>query len=386
LTGNTPTLHFREPLAVIFSDPADSRFGGIVFLLIFCGQLLALLTPRPSFIMAENPRSDQPMSAGDALPPVEPPSAGFILQLFVVPGIIVVIIVMVWLVFNWVARTGNDPDEFIRALRRNNANRWQAAFGLAGAINASDAQGKALRQDARLAEELASILDSEIDNSSTKDKEPITLRAYLCQALGQFEVASGLPVLLKAAITQRSEEEIEVRLAALQAIALLDENLKATSDAPFHTPEVTEKLLATSRDPDSRVRSVTAYALGVIGGEQFQKRLEALLSDSNADVRYNAATWLASQGDARAVPALAEMLDPDELAGIKLEQQTELRDNKRLAIVSNALRAAKLLAEKNHEANLAPLEAEIKKLLDSEIDPRLKIEAREVLEQIEAKR
>jgi HEAT repeat protein len=336
--------------------------------------------------MSENPRSNQPLSAGDALPPVEPPSAGFILQLFVVPGIIVSIIVMVWLVFNWVARTGNDPDEFIRALRRNNANRWQAAFGLAGAIKAGDAQGQALRQDAHLADELAKILDEEIKTSSTKEEEPIALRAYLCQALGQFEIANGLPMLLKAASTQRSEQEIEVRLAALRAIALLDENMKATSDAAFHTPEVTEKLLAASRDPDSRVRSVAAYALGVIGGQPFEERLEALLADGNPDVRYNAATWLAPLGDAKAVPVLAEMLDPDELAGINLEKTAALREDKRLAIVSNALRATGLLAGKNPAADLGPLAVEIKKLLDSSIDERLKAEARDVLKQIQSDR
>ena len=89
----------------------------------------------------------------------------------------------------------------MRALRRNNANRWQAAFGLAGAINSKDAQGKLLRQDGHLADELAKILNDEIEAGSTKDKEPITLRAYLCEALGQFEVANGLPALLKAAST-----------------------------------------------------------------------------------------------------------------------------------------------------------------------------------------
>jgi hypothetical protein len=40
------------------------------------------------------------LSPDDALPPVEPPSAGFIIQLFVVPGIIVVVVVMIWVMFN----------------------------------------------------------------------------------------------------------------------------------------------------------------------------------------------------------------------------------------------------------------------------------------------
>ena len=59
--------------------------------------------------------------------------------------------------------------------------------------------------------------------------------------------------------------------------------------------------------------------MGVIGGKAFKERLESLLTDGNADVRYNAATWLAAEGDAQAVPTLAEMLDPDESAGINLD-------------------------------------------------------------------
>jgi len=78
----------------------------------------------------------EPLSPDDALPPVEPPSAGFILQLFVVPGVIVVVVVTVWLMFNWLAHMGNDRDAYVRDLSRNNEARWQAAFNLANALRA----------------------------------------------------------------------------------------------------------------------------------------------------------------------------------------------------------------------------------------------------------
>ena len=42
----------------------------------------------------------------DLLPPVEPPSAGFIIQLFVVPALIVLVIVSVWFTFSWLVRIG----------------------------------------------------------------------------------------------------------------------------------------------------------------------------------------------------------------------------------------------------------------------------------------
>ena len=71
------------------------------------------------------------LSPDDALPPVEPPSAGFILQLFFIPGMIVLVIVMIWLLFSWLAHKGNDRDALVKALSRNNEARWQAAFNLA---------------------------------------------------------------------------------------------------------------------------------------------------------------------------------------------------------------------------------------------------------------
>ena len=43
------------------------------------------------------------LSPDDALPPVEPPSAGFILQLFIVPGVIVVVVTLVTLLLTSMA-------------------------------------------------------------------------------------------------------------------------------------------------------------------------------------------------------------------------------------------------------------------------------------------
>ena len=45
--------------------------------------------------MADLPQRPAPISPNDALPPVEPPSAGFIVQLFVIPAVIVAIIIIV---------------------------------------------------------------------------------------------------------------------------------------------------------------------------------------------------------------------------------------------------------------------------------------------------
>ena len=46
----------------------------------------------------------------DALPPVEPPSAAFLVQLFVVPLTIVACGLFVVWGFYWLAQMGNDPE------------------------------------------------------------------------------------------------------------------------------------------------------------------------------------------------------------------------------------------------------------------------------------
>ena len=55
----------------------------------------------------------------DNLPPVQPPSAGFLMQLFVIPMVIVVVIVMVSLMFNWLAHMGTRPEQLVQELGRD---------------------------------------------------------------------------------------------------------------------------------------------------------------------------------------------------------------------------------------------------------------------------
>src|SRR5688572_9788255 len=67
----------------------------------------------------------------DHLPPVEPPNARFLIQLFLIPLIIVMIIVAVWLMFSWLAHLGSDPKTLITDLKRLNQSSWQKAMTLA---------------------------------------------------------------------------------------------------------------------------------------------------------------------------------------------------------------------------------------------------------------
>jgi hypothetical protein len=306
-------------------------------------------------VVPQRPLSDRPLSADEALPPVQPPSAGFIIQLFVIPGIIVFIIVMVWLMFNWLAQKGNDPSAYIRDLSGNNANRWQAAVNLTNALRGDRDQGpKSLKNNTQLAGQLVGILESETKAGSMAE-DSIRLRVFLCSALGEFGVNTGLPVLLKAAETQREPAENEVRRAALQSIALLAE-FAPQPDAELE-PRRREVLLAASHDSDNQVRSTAAFALGIVKGDEMLVRLREMLTDPYPDARFNAATGLARHGDAACAEVLCEMLDPDETAGMKIEEEPAARDYKRAMIIINGLRAGRQLVVKNAGADPQAVDA-----------------------------
>ena len=94
----------------------------------------------------------RPPLGEELLPPVEQPSARFIIQLFVVPALIVMLIVAVWLSFNWLVRsTALGPDKLIQGIEDGpSAARWQRASELADLLQK--------RQDKELFEPVAHLL------------------------------------------------------------------------------------------------------------------------------------------------------------------------------------------------------------------------------------
>lgn len=346
----------------------------------------------------------QPVSAADALPPVEPPNAGFILQLFIVPGVIVAVIVLIWLLFTWIARAGDDPAKYVEALRRSGPARWQAAVSLTEVLR--NEREIEFKRNRAAASELAKILAEEVE-AGEMEEHAVTLRVFLCRALGEFHVDDGLAVLLDVARTvkhpidtdfQPSDDttepspeladhraETHIRRAAIEGIALLSEHVRQASPASELThPELQAVFQQLVQDSDSTIRSTAAFALGVLGQEVLAPELEALLEDVNADVRYNAATGLARQGSLQAVDVLVEMLDPDQHAALELERQQESRNTKRAMILANALRSCRQLHQQNPQADLKRLVTAIEQLRDAQVSRPVRVAATETLQAIEA--
>src|SRR5438874_1283444 len=158
---------------------------------------------------------EQPPGLSD-LPPVEAPSAGFIVQLFVIPAVVVAVVIVVWLLFGKLAGGERDAREYVRLLRSSSAN-WRAAFELASLIQ-NDAR---LSGDPVLLGELTDLLAHDLD----KEENP-TLTQYLTLTLGAFQTLdarspAGQPVDPIAVLTRAlaASQPSLVRIAAAVSLA-----------------------------------------------------------------------------------------------------------------------------------------------------------------------
>jgi len=292
--------------------------------------------------MAETQR--RPLSPDDSLPLVEPPSAAFLVQLFLVPGLIVAIIVCVWLAFHWLAHLGNDPQAYVRTLRRDNEGRWQAALNLANDLRGPG--GDALKSDEALGTELGRILTDEAASSHTGEQSQ-TLQLYLCRALGEFAIPSVAEPLIARA---RDLSDPQTARAAVEAMAVLVTNLVAAGRSVADPAALSDAVVVASKSGDSGLRSAAAFTLGVAGGTKAADRLVELTGDSAEDVRANAALGLARLGREESVDGLAEMLATPEVppSAVAARGQDDVGQSKRYRralIVINALRGVALLVD-----------------------------------------
>src|SRR5947209_7767626 len=96
-------------------------------------------------------------SADPGLPPVAPPSGRFIAQLFLVPGLITLVLVLIWLAGHYLVAEKRSPKYFIDNLDSSNEDiRWRAASDLAQVLKRPESID--LASDAGFALDLAERL------------------------------------------------------------------------------------------------------------------------------------------------------------------------------------------------------------------------------------
>jgi hypothetical protein len=362
------------------------------------------------------PKSKPPY---DPLPPVEAPSASFLLQLFLIPLVIVLIIVMVWLLFSWLAHMGTDPKDLVRDIGKMNDASWQRAYNLAELLRKP--QYDYIKTDPKIAQDLADSLtalrssrpqrkhaakdETDLERKKNLDKvydNRINLEVFLCKALGEFRVQEGLPALVAAAGPDGTNdpEGFDVRVAAMGAIAL------RASQTDAKDMQSDEKLMETlieaskerseggyAREEFDKLRSAAAFTLGMVGGRESRDRLAQMLDDADPNTRYNAALGLARHGDPRALETLGEMLDPANTEGLAdpdapAGQAIIARGKswKRVSIVNNAIRGSRMLIEKQPKANYDELIKWLKAVETSDLIEKVRLDAKGLRLEIEKKR
>jgi hypothetical protein len=290
--------------------------------------------PNDPFLSPES-SSRKPAVLPD-LPPVEAPSAGFVVQLFVIPAVVVVVVIIVWLLFGKLAGGERDAMEYVQRLRSPTAN-WRMAFELASLIQ-HDAK---IGSDPVLLGELTELLSAELDKPDADPK----LTNYVALALGAFrtldaKTASGETVdpLVPLARALEPKYKTEVRLAAALSLAKQAARLNGKLEDPAAVKALGEA--ATTGEPE--LRQLAVYALGFFGGDAPLDILRrAVREDENRFVRYNAAVALARSGDPAATAILREMLSTGDLNKVvDLSSATE-KQNKIESIELEALEALK---------------------------------------------
>lgn len=313
-------------------------------------------------------------------PFAHPPAERLYVRWFLIPLAIVTLLVGGWWLLFRILAGPPDPLQLIESMRDPSRASWQQAYTFVELLR--DPQATELRSDRAVCRSVADILASALDRGSN-DPELVKSQVFLCRALGEFHISDGLSVLLRAA-EPRPEHAFAVRCAAVESLAVLAGHT-SWSDSP-DAPTVLAMLLAATRETtevsgdssSARLAATATYALGIVGGEAACVALRSLLQDVRPEVRYNAATGLARQGDEQCVPVLVEMLTTAEHSQLAGNTAHSDQDSIRDLLVRNAVRAALQLVATHPRAQVSTLREAMRALLSSSNLPvglRLEVQA-----------
>lgn len=357
-----------------------------------------------------------PGSRPEELPPVTPPSAGYIVQLFLIPALIVMAVVAVWALFGKLADAESDWQQLVAELGSSNEHRrWRAALGLADLLRNEEIEPPAdrepLAQHPLVIESLTDLLSKSLKIQSPSE-EDFSHQEYLARTLGALKAdEKTLPVLTEAA---GEAHNIEVRKSALMSIAVIagrhfdsmtgysatDDKTTAgaeTKTVPLEKPTISdaaviEELKRCAQDKEPVVRHLAAFALGNIGGPESMELLKVSLLDGDRFARANAAVGLARNGSTDGVAVLTELLnesllpfDATALKG-KSANEIQLAENnfqvEQPSLVRTCLRAVSDLWPRLSEAEKTAFQTVVEKISKDFFAPQVRIQADELLRKI----
>lgn len=259
--------------------------------------------------LAEDQDNSELPAHPEMLPPVEPPSAKFIVQLFVVPGVIVAAIVGVWLLFGKLASAEQDWQALLADMKSSNEHRrGRGAMGLVQALAADrnrKSDGPRLATNPQVAQELSNFLAESLKNSS-QVKSVIAQQDLLTQTLGFMDVTEFVFPVLREAMQESRDRE--VRKNAVRSVALIADRALQRGER-LTDAGIVEELTNVSRDADALMRSMAGFTLGLFPLDLVRQPLTVLLADADPLARANAAVAFARHNSLDGLSVLVEILD-----------------------------------------------------------------------------
>lgn len=250
------------------------------------------------------------------LPPVEPPSAGFIVQLFVVPALIVGVVCGIYFLFARAAATEHDWRQLVADVRSENPHvRWRAALGLAQALEADrqrrlnqgdmpTAVSAPLAENGDIATALSDLYGKLISVSSPNQEQTAQIE-FLSKALGLVDVDEvSLPILRKGIEAGRPAEIRKHSMTGL--ITIVGRRFEA--GAPLTDSDLESEILQMSREPEALVRHQSTFLLGLMPSDPTLARLHELLNDGDQLTQVNAAVALARNESLDGLPVFLDVL------------------------------------------------------------------------------
>ena len=291
-------------------------------------------------------------SSRDAAAPEETAGGrrGTAVRFFLLPLLVVGTAVAMFWLFSRLTFERRSPADYLAEVRGGTANRrWQAAFELSRSLPALDPAERAA-----LAAETLRIFTS----LSPKRAEDVPVRRYLALVLGKLGDRQAVDALLPVV----EDPDPDTRLYAVWALGKLGD------------PRAGSVVTKASLSEDAGMRKMAAYVLGQLHDTAAIPRLQVLLGDPVADVRWNAAIALASLGDPAGLSILRAMLDRASLA----REATLTADQAETAIVG-AARGLALL----RDAESLPL---LEKVAHEDPNLRVRAAARDAIAAIAPRR
>jgi len=244
---------------------------------------------------------------------------------FLIPFMIAIFGAIFFLLFRFITYETNDATELLNQVKIGSATkRWQSAFELSKVLN----NPETVPEDIAFKNQMISAYNHSIND------DPL-VRAYLAIAMG----ATGDNYYAVELLNGLDDESRESRLAAIQAVGMVQTNLAVT------------KLINILNNSDFQDERLAAtMSLGFIGDDRAIPKLNELLNDNEPNIRWDSAIALAKMGVKTSIPVIENLMNRDYLMTFPELDYKEIDK-----VIMTAIETSTLIVDSTFEPSLIEL-------------------------------